>query len=710
MILAEFIWYLSFLLISCLFFFSFQLCGVLTAWRLLPGESGGARLLLGSMLGSVLLQWCPVPFSFFLGFTAASSFCGLGAAVLLCVLCLAVVKKGERVPLGFSAFARRKFLWVILLVLLLFWALVWRSFRWENGRICSSQATYGDMSMHLSFLTSIARQGTFPPEYSLLPGFRLSYPFLGDSISSSLYLFYHMAKGLTGFWVEALKWSYFLPMAFAGAQVLFGGYLFVSRLLSDQRKADFAWTLFFFNGGFGFLYFLGSGKDFCRIFTGFYQTPTNYVEGNIRWVNVIVDMLLPQRATLFGWAVLFPTLYLLYRAVYEGEKRYFLYAGVLAGLLPMIHTHSFVAMALICGVWLLGFLLRELSWENWGARAGKLLILLGLPVMWGLQELLRRTGKLDSPSLLWTLCAAACLLLLLLGWLLWKRLRQGAGRELLSTWGVLLFSACVLALPQLCFWTFRQAGSDGFIRGHFGWSIGEDNYLWFYLKNIGLGGLLALGGLLTAKSREFSKYAPALVIWFFAEFAVFQPNPYDNNKLLYTAYLLLCCGASEFFFRLLRKIRLTGVRRAAAGAAVALCSFSAVLTVGREWNARYEIYGDGAIALCEFVEEHTAPDSLILTDTRHNNEICSLAGRNILCGSSSSLYFHGLPYGKWEHAVELMYERPEENEALFREYGVQYILVSDFERSTYEVNEEWIAGRFSKIYDDGVRVLYDARQ
>lgn len=141
-----------------------------------------------------------------------------------------------------------------------------------------------------------------------------------------------------------------------------------------------------------------------------------------------------------------------------------------------------------------------------------------------------------------------------------------------------------------------------------------------------------------------------------------------------------------------------------------LCTFSALLTVGREWNARYEIYGDGAIALCEFVEEHTAPNSLILTDTRHNNEICSLAGRNILCGSSSYLYFHGLPYGKWEHAAGLMYEQPEENEDLFREYGVQYILVSDFERSTYEVNEEWIAGRFPKIYDDGVRVLYDARQ
>ena len=682
----------------------FQVCGVTLARVLLPQEGPAPRLLLGSVFGSVLLQWLPALLAFFLGFTLNAHLLAILLASLLTAGAVILARKHNRLaPFSLrqlSGVLGHSSLVAVLALWLFFCFLVLHSFRWADGRIYSSQATYGDMSIHLSFITSLARQGTFPPSYSLLPGTRLSYPFLSDSISSSLYLL-----------GAPLRLAYCLPMLLSGAQVFFGGWLFLRALSGSDKKAGLAFTFFFLNGGLGLMYFLGGEEgNFSRIFTAFYETPTNYSLENIRWVNVIVDMMLPQRATLFGWALLFPTLYLLTRAVFHHKRRYYLIAGLMAGALPMIHTHSFVAMALICGGWLLGFLLRELSWENWGARAGKLLILLGLPVMWGLQELLRRTGKLDSPSLLWTLCAAACLLLLLLGWLLWKRLRQGAGRELLSTWGVLLFSACVLALPQLCFWTFRQAGSDGFIRGHFGWSIGEDNYLWFYLKNIGLGGLLALGGLLTAKSREFSKYAPALVIWFFAEFAVFQPNPYDNNKLLYTAYLLLCCGASEFFFRLLRKIRLTGVRRAAAGAAVALCSFSAVLTVGREWNARYEIYGDGAIALCEFVEEHTAPDSLILTDTRHNNEICSLAGRNILCGSSSYLYFHGLPYGKWEHAVELMYERPEENEALFREYGVQYILVSDFERSTYEVNEEWIAGRFSKIYDDGVRVLYDARQ
>ncbi len=688
-------------LLGAAFFLLFQLCGLCAAQALLSEESGGVRLLFGSVLGSVMLQWFPVPFAFFLGFSKAAHLCAAGLALLCAIASLAVLrrKKALRLSLGLTALRRRKFLWIVLLVTLFFWLLVWRSFRLENGRIYSSQATYGDMSMHLSFLTSIARQGSFPPDYPLLPGFLLSYPFLSDSISSSLYL-----------WGMSLKWSYFLPMAAAGAQVFFGGYLFVSRLLSSRKKAAAAWVLLFFNGGFGFLYFLGSKEDFFRIFTDFYQTPTNYVEGNIRWVNVIVDMLLPQRATLFGWAVLFPTLYLLYRAVYEGKKRYFLYTGVLAGLLPMVHTHSFMALALLCGVWLLGFLLRELSWEEWGARVGKLLIVLGLPSMWGLQSLLRHTDHLDSPALLWVLCAAAGLFLLLLGWLLWKAAWRGKGKMLLSTWGVLLFSACVLALPQLCFWTFRQAGSGGFLRGHFGWSIGEENYLWFYLKNLGLAGLLALGGLLSAKSGEFSKYAPALVIWFLAEFAVFQPNPYDNNKLLYVAYLLLCCAAAEFLCRALRRIRLAGPRRVTAGAVAAVCVFSAVLTMGREWNARYEIFGDGAIALSRFVEENTEPDALILTDTRHNNEICSLAGRNIVCGSSSYLYFHGLPYGKWEHAARLMYEQPEENEELFREYGVEYILVSDFEHSSYQVNEAWIAARFPKIYDDGVRVLYDARQ
>ena len=59
-------------------------------------------------------------------------------------------------------------------------------------------------------------------------------------------------------------------------------------------------------------------------------------------------MLIPQRATLFGWAMLFPILILLYRAVEEKSTLYFAAAGVLAGGLPLIHTHSFLALGVMC--------------------------------------------------------------------------------------------------------------------------------------------------------------------------------------------------------------------------------------------------------------------------------------------------------------------------------------------------------------------------
>ena len=76
--------------------------------------------------------------------------------------------------------------------------------------------------MHLSFITSLARQGDFPPDYSLLPGHPLCYPFLGDSVSASLLL--------CG---APLTFSYALPMWFAMGQVM-AAFLCVSIQKSDE--------------------------------------------------------------------------------------------------------------------------------------------------------------------------------------------------------------------------------------------------------------------------------------------------------------------------------------------------------------------------------------------------------------------------------------------------------------------------------------------
>ena len=54
----------------------FQCAGIAIAQVVLFKENSGIRLLVGSVWGSMLLQWFPVVFAFFLDFTPAALGCG----------------------------------------------------------------------------------------------------------------------------------------------------------------------------------------------------------------------------------------------------------------------------------------------------------------------------------------------------------------------------------------------------------------------------------------------------------------------------------------------------------------------------------------------------------------------------------------------------------------------------------------------------------
>ena len=105
-----------------------------------------------------------------------------------------------------------------------------------------------------------------------------------------------------------------------------------------------------------------------------------------------------------------------------------------------------------------------------------------------------------------------------------------------------------------------------------------------------------------------------------------------------------------------------------------------------------------------------AAEAVVLTDTRHNNEIAALAGRNVVCGSPSYLYYHGLPYDRAQRDVGQMYAAPQESQALLAQYQVRYILVSDFERGSYPVNQAALDALYPRVYDDGSRVLYQVTE
>ena len=82
-------------LLALAYFGVFQLCGLCLARLALPRESAGVRLLLGSVWGSLCLQWFPVLFAFPLGFAPAAH---LGALALALLCAGAALWKGHGRP------------------------------------------------------------------------------------------------------------------------------------------------------------------------------------------------------------------------------------------------------------------------------------------------------------------------------------------------------------------------------------------------------------------------------------------------------------------------------------------------------------------------------------------------------------------------------------------------------------------------------------
>ena len=105
------------------------------------------------------------------------------------------------------------------------------------------------------------------------------------------------------------------------------------------------------------------------------------------------------------------------------------------------------------------------------------------------------------------------------------------------------------------------------------------------------------------------------------------------------------------------------------------------------------------------MQENTEPEDTILTDMRHNNEIAALTGRNIVCGSSSYVYFHGLDYTQRQEDMQKMFQNPGDNLLLFKTYSVDYVMVSAYETGNFSADEVALSKYFTCVYDEnGIRL------
>lgn len=621
----------------------YLLCGVICARAILWDKSPLMRAWTGAAFGMLCFMWLPALFAFALRFTLSAEYCALAAMMLLTLASVFSARKRAKTPAKLTPEDRSllKALVCLALPLTLLSAYLQytHTLREVDGTLHVGQSTYGDLCMHLSIATSL-RGSALPADYNILPGTTLGYPILTDATATTMLLF--------GASIQA---AMIVPAAVMSALVYCGYLIFAREVTRNTPAAVVAAVLLFFNGGLGFLYdFDLSGHDFSKIteiFTGYYKTPANQPEYNLRWSNLVCDLLLPQRTFLGGWTLLLPALYFARSALRRHETRDYLLATLFASALPMVHTHSFAALGLYC--------------------------------------------------------AGSCVYQFVADPENRRKLVRGAGMFL----GLTL----VCALPQMISSTLKQATREGFVRLHFNWVNYTDEgfvdfYPWFWAKNIGLPLLAMICALLEWKKRDRMDFVGAACIFVVAELVLFQPLDYDNNKLFYIWYLLMLPAAGSACVGAWRRLRGTRSRALLAALFLAGSTLSGALSIARECVSDYQLFSAADVAAAEYIEENTDPDDMFLTGLHHNNPVYALAGRDVVCGPSLFLYWHGLDYMSRDARVRAFYADPENNLDLLREFNVKYIVSGSAEHYELSSNEEALDALFELIYDEMGTKIY----
>ena len=99
-----------------------------------------------------------------------------------------------------------------------------------------------------------------------------------------------------------------------------------------------------------------------------------------------------------------------------------------------------------------------------------------------------------------------------------------------------------------------------------------------------------------------------------------------------------------------------------------------------------------AVEAGAYIRDNTEEHSVFLTGTQHLNPVDSIAGRRIVCGPDLWLYWHGFNTRNRQYEIQQFFEDPENHPEIPQKYGVSYIYVSSYERSSYDVDEEGLDG------------------
>lgn len=613
----------------------------------------------------------------------------------------------------------------------------------QDGAIASSFATvWADWSQHATTASSFAFGGNLPPTNPVFSGTPLLYPFLPDfqsgmlltlgtgitaalAVPSALFcvaivlLVVSLGRRLTGsvavgvlavamcmlgggLGIEGLYWDACNPHGHAAAAAQCAPSRFVTDPIAAVGTA--AHTVANIPGTIA-----AQPRPYDALEAG-QSAPLD----NVQWYTPMLAWWLPQRPFLLGFAAVL-CVFLLVVAT-RGDPRpqwgAFVVAGLLCGVLPLVHVHSFIALLLVLPV--MAVIWRRTEW----------LALLVVAVVLATPRLVQLAhGEHGAVGLgnnfPW----------LEPGWMsqavpIVAAQRQGIGltpvanavtgglRALVTPeWWGFWFVNCGIVLPVMAILGVatlsRRAPQESPLHRAARRVTGvvPDDLLRFCL--------------------------PFLVIFALCNLVVFQSWDWDNTKLFAYWYF----GASLLIAALVVHWWHSGWWRATLGT----LAFVSVIMTGTvvmlrflpwtpaqgsspgpyAWQSVGPYVWESAEerSLAAQVEQRTAPDAVILTLGRHNDPLMTLAGRRTVVGYTGWLWSYGIDYRGRQSQVAAMYQGCPTGQTqcaatdLMRLYGVSYVEIpaSDYVHQYPQGSLQWWASTFPVVAHAGEDTVYDVR-
>lgn len=577
---------------------------------------------------------------------------------------------------------------------------------------------FGDLPFHLSVITGFAHGNNFPPDDPTYSGVRFTYPFLTDFIAA---IFVRCGASLgQAMFVE----NFLVAIAFVGVI-----HRWAWEMLRDRVAALLTPLLVFLNGGLGFLLlFRDAGKNPDGISGTLQHLKPSFTiipDTAWRWGNAISTLLVPQRGMLLGVplaVIVFTQWWLATRTEAELQaerggaeekakdvtkklkkkakktgasqaasdfrasqsRRHpslpisatvrMVGAGVVAGLLPLVHAHSFVAVMVVgatIAVIHIAFLQRY--WREW--------------IVFGLVA-----SAVAVPQLWWSTHESAVnsssFFAFAFGWDSAKETYFNwtfAGNQLLQSrpW----LRAAFERAPDVALFWLRNAG--------------------FFIP------LLFIAVFWRGKKPLVSRrlllfYLPFTLCFIVPNVMKLAPWVWDNIKVLFYWWVASAPLVALLLARLWRASHpaLRALSVVLFGGLVLAGALDVASIVAR--TGEYQVFDRNGVQFAELIKQQTEPRALILHAPVHNDPVF-LTGRRSFMGYPGHIWTHGLEFVPREAEIRRIYSGLPDADALLGKNRIDYVVVGPLERAGMTVNEQFFS-RFRKVGEVGEYRLYKVSQ